>query len=106
MADEYVEPTNEQLANFLVVYAPQIFPGSENLQLSPPILEMLLNNHPEKREGALRHHRKFVEETNKFVKKMAAGELQCEHIRPNGRRCPNANEPGRMYCGLHGEDDE
>lgn len=98
--EEYVEPTNEQLAKFLVIYAAQI-PAFQHLSLVPAHLEMWLERHPEFREAGLRHHRAFVEDLNEFSRKMEAGELQCDHIRPNGKRCPNYNEPGSMYCGLH-----
>src|SRR5918993_5488365 len=99
MADE---PDNEQLANFLVVYAGTI-PQFEGLHLSPVVLEMQLRN-PIFRESALRHHRKFQEDMRQLSSKMEKGELQCDHIRGNGKRCPNHNEPGSFYCGLHLED--
>lgn len=102
---EYTEPTNEQLANFLVVYAKHI-PGAGGLQLSPPHLELLMNNNPGFRAGALRHHRNFQDTISKLSEKMDKGELQCEYIRPNGKKCPNFNEPGRMYCGLHKSEGE
>lgn len=98
--EEYVEPTNAQLARFLVVYAQRI-PGTEGLQLSPPILESLMSTNPMFRKGALRHHRAFQEEINQVVARSDKGELPCSYIRPNGKRCPNFNEPGSLYCGLH-----
>lgn len=107
MSDEvepYKEPTNEQLANFLIVYAGQV-PGTEGLQLSPPILELLMNNNPQFRAGALRHHRMFHERLVEMTKKAALGQLPCQHIRPNGKQCPNFNQPGSYYCGLHQEDE-
>lgn len=94
------EPTNEQLANFLMIYAKHI-PGMEALQLSAPHLELLMNNNPQFRAGALRHHKKFQQDIVATGMKIAKGELQCEHIRPNGKRCPNHNEPGDIYCGIH-----
>lgn len=100
---EYQEPTNEQLASFLVVYAKQI-PGMGDLQLDAPLLERLMDENPQFRAGALRHHKKFQEEIVAFGVKIAKGELQCEHIRGNGKRCPNHNEPGDFYCGLHKKD--
>lgn len=102
---EYKEPTNEQLAKFLVVYAKSI-PGMENFDLHAPILETMLAADPQYRAGALRHHRNFQKDIMEFAKKLAAGELQCEHIRPNGKRCPNWNQPDTLYCGLHQEDDD
>lgn len=101
---EYTEPTNEQLARFLVVYAGHI-PGAEGLQLSPPVLESLMSQNPKFREGALRHHRQFQDQIHELTKKMEAGELTCEHIRPNGKRCPNFNEPRSFYCGLHNKEE-
>lgn len=97
---EHTEPTNEQLANFLAVYAKK-FPAFEHISPNPAMLEFLLENRPEFREAGLRHHRQFVEGIDELVKKMTLGELQCEHIRPNGKQCPNHNEPGSYYCGLH-----
>lgn len=105
---EYTEPTNEQLAKFLAIYAEHI-PAWQALRLSdtpvsPAILEKLLESRPEFREAGLRHHRKFQEDIIKHAVAMSNGELQCEHIRENGRRCPNHNEPGSVYCGLHKEE--
>lgn len=103
---EYIEPTNKQLASFLVVYAPQILPGAESLALSPPVLEVLLSENPTFREAGLRHHRAFQEQIFEHTEKMEKGELRCEHIRPNGKKCPNHNEPGSLYCGLHKFEEE
>lgn len=101
MADrEYTEPTNEQLAKFLSIAAPQI--TGLNLNPEPWVLEMLLTRDPNFRENALRHHRKFQDQIHEHTEKMMrGGELQCEHIRPNGKKCPNRNEAGSLYCGLH-----
>lgn len=105
MTDEaYVEPTNEQLANFLIVYADQI-PTARDLHLSAPMLELLMSNNPQFRAGALRHHREFQRKAIELGKKLTLGQLQCLHIRPNGKHCPNFNEPGRMYCGLHKDEE-
>lgn len=102
---EYTEPTNEQLASFLVIAAPHIVPGAESLALSPPVLESLMSQNPSFREAALRHHRKFQDLIFEHTEKMNRdGELQCEHIRPNGKKCPNRNEAGSLYCGLHKEE--
>lgn len=101
---EYEEPNNTQLARFLVIYAEGI-PGMESLQLSAPTLELLMTNNPDFRAGALRHHKAFQEEIHKHSRKLEAGTLQCEHIRPNKKRCPNHNEPGSYYCGLHKPED-
>lgn len=106
MADEeYEEPTNEQLANFLIVYAPQIV-GMQEFALNPDILKELMDRDPRYRAGALRHHKKFVKEMADKLVKMEKGQLQCEHIRTNGRRCPNWNEPGQFFCGLHLPEEE
>jgi hypothetical protein len=97
---EYVEPNNKQLARFLVVYA-SIVPEMAHLNLSAPILEHLLDSDPSYREGALKRHREFQDQVHEVSKKVADGTLGCAFIRPNGKPCPNANEPGTYYCGLH-----
>lgn len=97
----YTEPTNEQLARFLIVYAQRIPEMANRLELSEPILERLMDRNPHFREAALLHHRRFQEEIHELSRKMAAGELQCERILLSGKRCPNRNEPGRSFCGLH-----
>lgn len=99
------EPTNEQLANFLMVYARQI-PEAADLDLSAPVLESLMSQNPKFRAGALRHHREFQQRINELGAKMEAGELQCEYIRPNGKQCPNHNQEGSPFCGLHQLDKE
>lgn len=106
MADEeYTEPTNEQLANFLVVYA-KSDPRTAGLNLSPPIIESLLSQNPKYKEAALLRHRQFQEQIKEFSRLLDAGEVQCEHTLLSGKRCPNRNEPGIPYCGLHkGEHD-
>lgn len=100
--EESSEPTNEQLANFLVVYAASI-PQLQGFELNPVILEMQLEN-PIFREAGLKHYRAFQKDMNKHFVQMKKGELQCEYIRPNGKKCPNHNEPGSFYCGLHKEE--
>jgi hypothetical protein len=102
--EEHKEPTNKQLANFLLVHAKRS-PELANLQLNAPTLERLMDQNPMYRAGALRHHRRFQEELNELSRKVEVGELQCEHILNSGKKCPNRNEPGRMFCGLHGHDD-
>lgn len=99
---EYTEPTNEQLASFLVVVA-QNDPRLAGLNLSPPILESLLSQNPTYREAALRRHRQFQDQLKELSRMIDAGELQCEHILRSGKQCPNHNEPGLPYCGLHKE---
>jgi hypothetical protein len=99
---EYTEPTNEQLAKFLVVYAKNI-PALDNLELSAPQLELLMTNNPQFREAGLRHHRNFQDHIFEFTEKMEKGELTCEHVLNSGKQCVNYNEPGSMYCGLHKE---
>jgi hypothetical protein len=105
VAEEYIEPTNEQLAKFLSVYAKQT-PGLEQFRVNPAILESMMALQPEYREAALRLHRQFQTQINNHTLLMKAGKLQCEHFRPNGKRCPNRNEPGSLYCGLHKEEHE
>lgn len=103
VADEYTEPTNAQLASFLVVQA-RSDPRTAGLNLSPPILESLLSQHPKQREAALRKHRQFQEQIREVSRAIDAGEMQCEHILLSGKQCPNRNEPGIPYCGLHKDD--
>jgi hypothetical protein len=103
--EEYIEPTNTQLASFVKVYA-QSIPEFRGVVLHESMLEGMMDRHPEFREAALRHHRGFQNQIHELTRKMQAGELQCEHILLSGKRCPNRNEPGRMYCGLHKEEDE
>lgn len=99
MADQE-EPTNEQLANFLFVYA-KSDSRAKGLHLDASILEMMLERNPVFREAGLEIHRGFQEKANAVSEKMMRGALQCEHIRPNGKRCVNFNESGSFYCGLH-----
>lgn len=96
MAEEYQEPTNKQLGSFLAVRAQSL-----GFDVPAELLELQMDHNPELRKIGLEHHRKFVEELNEFGRKMEAGELRCEHIRANGKQCPNHNEPGEIYCGLH-----
>lgn len=98
--EEYTEPTNEQLANFLAVQA-RSDPRMEGLLISPPILETLISMNPRYKEAALRQHRRFQEQIRELSRKIDAGELQCEHILRSGKQCPNRNEPGIPWCGLH-----
>lgn len=104
MADEeYVEPDNEQLARFLVVYARHI-PALSELSLNEHILKAQMDRNPKFREGALKHHRQFQEQINEHTRLTMAGKLQCEGRTKKGKRCPNRNEPGSLYCGLHQDD--
>lgn len=105
MSDDkaYVEPTNKQLASFLIIYAQQI-PEMASLQLNEAVLERLMDVNPRFRAGALQHHRRFQEQIHEVSRMINAGELQCEHILQSGKQCPNHNEPGYMYCGLHKEE--
>ena len=100
--EEYTEPTNEQLASFLMVYAHGI-PEMAGLNLNEGILKRLMDLNPIFRKGALRHHRRFQEQIHEVHRKINAGDLLCEHILLTGKQCPNRNEPGFMYCGLHKE---
>jgi hypothetical protein len=99
------EPTNEQLAKFLVFYA-QTTSGIEHLQLNPVILENIMSHDEDYRQAALRSHRQFQKEIDDLLEKRNQGQLRCEHIRPNGKHCPNFNEPGSFYCGLHKDEGE
>lgn len=96
----YTEPSNEQLAKFLIVYAKRI-PEMARLDLNERILRELMDRNPRFREGALHHHRRFQEQIHETERKMQAGELLCAHILQSGKECPNHNEPGSAYCGLH-----
>lgn len=96
---EYIEPTNEQLARFLIIYIPA--QSGLNLHPSPTILEHLLESKPDFRKAALGHHRAFQDQINVIDERMKAGDLPCAYIRANGKPCPNRNQPGSYYCGLH-----
>lgn len=93
------EPSNKVLANFLVVYAQQI-PQFQGLVLSSWEIERQLEI-PEFRKIALKYHKAFQQQIDDLHAKCVAGELQCDYIRPNGKKCPNRNTPGTYYCGLH-----
>lgn len=97
---EYTEPTNEQLANFMTLHARNV-PGAEHLQVSPAILEFIFERDPHHRALALRKHREFQESVKELSAKILSGELQCEHILLSGKQCPNYNQPGHSFCGLH-----
>jgi hypothetical protein len=85
-----------------MVYAQRI-PEMAHLQLNERILEELMDTNPRFRQGALLHHRRFQEQIHETERKMQAGELLCAHILQSGKECPNHNEPGSPYCGLHKE---
>lgn len=97
MAD-YEEPTNKQLGSFLAVRGQLM-----GFDIPAELLELQMDHNPEFRRIGLEHHRQFVEELSEYSRKIEAGELRCEHIRPNGKSCPNHNEPGEIFCGLHKE---
>lgn len=101
---EQTEPTNEQLGRFLAIYAKQ-FPGLDSLNVGADVLESMLDRNPAYREAAIRHHQRFQNQIDEMLNKMKKGELRCEHIRPNGKKCPNFNEPGSFYCGLHKDEE-
>lgn len=102
---EYIEPTNEQLASFISIYA-RNFPGGHFLDVSPAILEWIFERNPQHREAALNVHRSFQEQINELSKKLLAGELQCEHTLLSGKQCPNYNMPGSHFCGLHQDQED
>lgn len=109
MTDETSEPTNKQLASFLVIYArhiPELGAIFGEMALNQDILERQMDLHPEFRETALQHHRGFQEQIEKGTRLMMAGKLQCEGRTKKGKRCPNRNEPGSFYCGLHKDQEE
>jgi hypothetical protein len=62
------EPTNEQLAKFLVFYA-QTTSGIEHLQLNPVILENIMSHDEDYRQAALRSHRQFQKEIDDLLEK-------------------------------------
>ncbi len=97
------KPTNEVLANFLVVYAKRI-PGFKNLDLSPVSIRFWLHD-SENRKIALKHHQNFQQIVDEMHEACMAGDLQCDHIRRNGKKCPNHNKPGSYFCGLHQDED-
>lgn len=99
------EPTNEQLANFLMAQA-RSDPRMRGMRLSPPIIESLLSLRPDYREAALLKHRRFQEQINELSKALLAGQLQCDHILQSGKQCPNRNQPGHHQCGLHKSEEE
>lgn len=101
--DRYTEPTDEQLVHFLAVYLPSkvgLDPGSVPVMF-PTLLERRIAKDPDFRQRGIEQHRQFQEEMNRHHEAMLRGELQCDHIRPNGKQCVNHNEPGSYYCGLH-----
>jgi len=98
-------PTNEQLANFLVVDAKND-PRTAGLDLQPWALIHLMETNPLFKAAALKKHAAFQEQINRVHEKMLQGKLQCAHIRPNGKHCVNWNEAGSYYCGLHKEDED
>lgn len=101
---EYTEPTNEQLASFMTVYALR-HPAFARLAVNPSILEHIFDTQPKYREVALRHHLAFQVQINRLAAKIQQGLLQCEHILLSEKQCPNYNVPGTHYCGLH-QDEE
>lgn len=105
MTVPYSEPTNEQLASFMTVYA-RNNPRFKHLAVNPAILEHIFETKPEYRQNALRQHRAFQQQVHELSEKMLKGELRCQHILLSGRLCPNNNVAGSYYCGLHQEDEE
>jgi hypothetical protein len=106
VSEEQEEPTNYQLANFLAVQA-EHDPRMEGLSVDAATLEFLLDRNPIHRQAALKAHKRFTDGLANHLEKVARGQVQCEHISErSGKRCPNFNEPGSYYCGLHkGEED-
>lgn len=101
----YSEPTNEQLANFMTVYARRN-PRFQHLDINPTVLKQIFDTQPEHRKVALRNHRAAQEQINALAAKVQQGLLQCEHTLLNGKQCPNYNVPGTHFCGLHQGEEE
>ena|ERR1700752_1025522 len=103
------EPTNEQLANFIVIYG-RTNPLLAGLSVNPAMLELIFEHDEVARQRCLEIHQKFqariAERGIVLQKKIEEGTLPCEYIRPNGKPCPNFNEPGSLYCGLHQDKEE
>lgn len=99
---EYEEPTNKQLAEFMVVISARLI-GEHDLQLDAGMLEHLIESDFRHKSTAMRYHRQFYEEGKELHKKMLRGQLRCAHIRDNGKKCVNFNEAGSYFCGLHKE---
>lgn len=85
----------------MVIYAKRTQGVPAVLDVSPTILELIFEKSPEHREWALGYHRRLQAQAKILAEKVLAGELQCEHIRQNGKQCLNRNQPGYFYCGLH-----
>lgn len=100
MTVPYSEPTNEQLAAFMTVYARRN-ERFQHLAISPAVLEHIFNTREDYRQNALGVHRGFQEQLNALSAKIQQGLLQCEHILLSEKQCPNYNVPGTHYCGLH-----
>lgn len=98
---EYEEPTNEQLAQFMVVIAPRLIGQDHNLQLDAGMLKRLIESDPRYYQTARRHHRTFHDEQKRLYGMMLEGKLRCSHIRDNDKRCVNFQQPGSWFCGLH-----
>jgi hypothetical protein len=105
MSAPYSEPSNEQLAAFMTVWARRM-PAFDHLAISPAVLEHIFETQPKYREVALHHHRKFQEQINALSEKLQQGLLQCEHILRSGKKCPNYNVPGSHFCGLHQDEED
>lgn len=105
MTEERQDPSNEQLANFLAVYASSNYRFA-SLKVSPAILEHIFDNNEEQRQVALRIHHRFKARIDEMIRKTQAGELPCQYIRSNGKQCPNYNRPGSLFCGLHQDEEE
>jgi hypothetical protein len=104
MAEEYTEPTDEQLVSFLSVYLPSRMGLSPLGFASTELLKMMIEERiqdPAYKAQALKIHRRVSDEINEMSQKLEQGQLQCEYIRPNKKRCPNRNKPGSFFCGLH-----
>jgi hypothetical protein len=103
--EEYTEPDNKALAEFLVMYAPRIEGASQLANVNAEGLEELLEN-PVARMAALRHHHRFWQEMRLRFQKFERGKLQCAHLMPNGKQCTNWNMPGSFQCAEHQDDEE
>lgn len=102
--EQYVEPDNEALAEFLVMYAPRISGAEKLTNINSTGLVELLNTNPVARIAALRHHKRFWQEMRLRFRKLEEGKLQCAFLLPSGKQCRNWNMPGSFQCPDHQDD--
>lgn len=103
--EEYEEPDNAALADFLVMYAPRIEGASALTNIHAEGLLELLESNPIARQAGLRHHKRFWQEMRLRFRKLEEGNLRCAYLLPNGKQCANWNMPGSFQCADH-QDEE